>query len=125
MPGLDRTGPMGAGPMTGGAKGFCNPATSGYPSRFAAGGFRGVGLRRGFRGGYGPGMGCGYARGFGWCRVSPVWAGGYPPATSEADAMTPENELNILRADADAVKNELDAINRRIEELEKKSAEES
>jgi hypothetical protein len=25
MPGLDRTGPVGMGPMTGGARGWCNP----------------------------------------------------------------------------------------------------
>jgi len=38
MPGLDGTGPMGSGPMTGGGRGFCNPYyagmkpfTQGYP----------------------------------------------------------------------------------------------
>ena len=32
MPGMDGTGPMGMGPMTGGGRGFCNPlwAGSGY-----------------------------------------------------------------------------------------------
>ena len=29
MPGFDRTGPMGAGPMSGGARGRCNPAMAG------------------------------------------------------------------------------------------------
>ncbi|MGC9357951.1 MAG: DUF5320 domain-containing protein [Anaerolineae bacterium] len=33
MPGFDGTGPEGAGPMTGGARGQCNP-TSGATSRF-------------------------------------------------------------------------------------------
>ena len=52
MPGYDRTGPMGAGPMTGGARGRCNPATVG-PIPADTGGYgRGLGLRRGFRGGY-------------------------------------------------------------------------
>ena len=65
MPGFDRTGPMGAGPMTGGAGGRCNPATAAMVTAYAAGyGYgRGLGLRRGFRGGYGPG-GRGRGRGY-------------------------------------------------------------
>ena len=35
MPGFDRSGPMGAGPMTGGRRGLCNPANTGYDTRFA------------------------------------------------------------------------------------------
>jgi hypothetical protein len=59
MPGFDRTGPMGAGSMTGGARGLCNPANAGYNARFTQGSNygRGLGLRRGFRGGYGPDTG--------------------------------------------------------------------
>ena len=30
MPGFDRTGPAGMGPMTGGARGPCNPMYAGY-----------------------------------------------------------------------------------------------
>ena len=30
MPGFDGTGPRGMGPMTGGGRGFCNPAGPGY-----------------------------------------------------------------------------------------------
>lgn len=45
MPGQDRTGPLGQGPLTGRGLGLC-------------GGGRGIGFRRGF------GRGCG--RGFGW-----------------------------------------------------------
>ena len=41
MPGYDGTGPQGMGPMTGGARGYCNPGAAGY----------GRGLRRGFRAG--------------------------------------------------------------------------
>jgi hypothetical protein len=69
MPGYDRTGPMGAGPMTGGTRGRCNPATVGTIPAYTGGyGYvRGLGLRRGFRGGYGPGRGRGrgYGRGYG------------------------------------------------------------
>ena len=75
MPGFDRTGPMGAGPMTGGARGRCNPATATTVTAYAGGyGYgRGLGLRRGFRVGYDPGRGGGrgYGRGY----------GGYPAAT--------------------------------------------
>lgn len=77
MPGFDGTGPRGEGPMTGGARGPCNPASRAvggayrapYPG--TARSFRGVpatsrprwGLRgfrgRGFRGGAGRGRGRG------------------------------------------------------------------
>jgi hypothetical protein len=30
MPGMDGTGPMGMGPMTGGGRGWCNPYTAGW-----------------------------------------------------------------------------------------------
>ncbi len=30
MPGFDGTGPMGAGPMTGGGRGYCNPSLTTY-----------------------------------------------------------------------------------------------
>ena len=74
MPRGDGTGPMGMGPMTGraagycagyGAPGFMNP----IPGRGFAG--RGIGFGRG-RGGYGRGMGRGMGfgrgRGMGWGR---------------------------------------------------------
>ena len=43
MPGFDGRGPVGAGPMTGGARGFCDPAAAGYPRPFD----RGMGFGRG------------------------------------------------------------------------------
>lgn len=112
MPGFDRTGPMGAGPMTGGRRGLCNPANTGYGTRFVgAFGFgRGMGLGRGFRGGFGRGMG----RAFGW-------RGWNQPTYYPAYAQNPEEELNMLKAEANSVKNSLDMINRRIAELEKSS----
>ena len=119
MPGFDRTGPMGAGSMTGGARGLCNPANAGYNARFTQGSSygRGLGLRRGFRGGYGPdrGRGRGSVRGYGW----------YPPASVPAYSAGTSDEMNMLKADANYMKTSLDAINKRIEELEKKPAESS
>ncbi|MFP3897440.1 MAG: DUF5320 domain-containing protein [Anaerolineales bacterium] len=36
MPGFDRTGPAGQGPMTGGARGLCNPSAAAYRPSAAA-----------------------------------------------------------------------------------------
>ncbi len=112
MPGFDRSGPMGLGPMTGGRKGLCNPSTTGYDTRFGRmyGFGRGMGLGRGFRGGFGRGMGRAFG-GRGWNQPS------YYPAY----ATSPEEELNMLKAEANSAKKSLDMINRRIAELEKAS----
>jgi hypothetical protein len=114
MPRFDGTGPMGAGSMTGGARGFCNPAASGYPRPFG----RGMGFGRGSRGGYGPGMGMrrGFGRGFGGCR----W---YPPASGPAYPADPAAEINMLKVQADSMQNTLDAINRRMAQLQEESTE--
>ena len=119
MPGYDRTGPMGAGPMTGGARGRCNPATVGTIPAYTGGyGYgRGLGLRRGFRGGSSPGTGRrhGFGRGYGW----------YSPAARPAYSMDAAGEMDMLKADADYIQKSLNAINKRIEELESKPAESS
>jgi len=116
MPRFDRTGPMGAGPMTGGARGRCNPATVGnVPAYAGASGYgRGLALRRGFRGGYGAGQGRGRGagRGYGW----------YPPAAAPGYSMDPTGELDMLKAEADYMNKSLEAITKRIEELETKPA---
>jgi len=117
MPGFDRTGPMGAGPMSGGARGRCNPATAGNIAAYAGGyGYgRGLGLRRGFRGGYAPGAGRGrgIGRGYGWI----------PPAAVPAYSMNPASEIDMLKADADYLKKSLEAIDKRMEELADKPAD--
>ena len=112
MPGFDRTGPQGAGPMTGGARGLCNPGATNYGPQFGRGfGYgRGFGRGLGFRRGFGRGMGMGYGRGFG---LYPAEYGpGYPPKSADETAQ--------LKAEADYMKSSLDAINKRIEELEKR-----
>ena len=119
MPGFDRTGPMGAGPMTGGARGRCNPATAGTIPAYAGGyGYgRGLGLRRGFRGGFGPGGGIrrSYGRGYGW----------YPPVADPVYPADAVDEMDMLKAEADYLKKSLEAINARMDALEKKPADES
>ena len=115
MPGLDRTGPMGAGPMTGGAKGRCNPATAGMTPTYEGGyGYgRGLALRRGFRGGFslGMGFGRGFGRGYRW----------YPPALGPVYPTDAAREMDMLKADADYMQKLLDAINKRIDELKELS----
>lgn len=121
MPGFDGTGPMGAGPMTGGGRGSCNPAYAGYGPVYGRGYCygRGRGLRRGF----GPdfGMGRGYGRGFGGRTFYPMWGAGYAPAYGPY-ALNPQDEAGMLRDEAEAMKQELEAIQKRIEELEAKSS---
>jgi len=120
MPRFDGTGPWGAGPMTGGGRGYCNPTFGGsrpfYGRGFGRGG--GFGRGRGFRRGFGPWCGWGgYSPG--WSR----WHGyGYGPAYAGPYATNPEDELNMLRDEANAIHDEVDAINKRIEELEKESS---
>ena len=115
MPGFDRTGPMGAGPMTGGARGPCNTDSAAYDPRFYGGGRRGLGLRRGFRGGYDLRMGRGHraGRGYGW----------FPPAIDPGFPADASGEVGLLKAQADYLKNSLDAINERIDALENNSVE--
>lgn len=118
MPGRDRTGPMGMGPMTGRGMGYCaGVGAPGYAN--PAPGF-GRGFGRG-RGGWGSGRGWRnqyYATGQpGWARAgygyAPAWDyGPYGP-------MTQEQETELLKSQAQALKRELDAITQRLEELEK------
>jgi len=118
MPGFDRTGPAGAGPMTGGAWGHCSPADAGHNPRFT-GGFgygRGLGLRRGFRRGFGPDRGRG--RGFG-----PDY-GVYAPAVGTEYSLSKAEEMEALRANAEYIQKSLTSIRKRIDELEEKSSEE-
>ena len=111
MPGFDRTGPMGIGPMTGGRRGLCNPAAARSARAFIGGYsyFAGSGFRRGFKGGFGR------SRKYGW----------YPPVAGPAYAVDTAGELETLRNEADYLKSHLDSVNKRIGEIEKKQAKES
>ena len=71
MPGGDGTGPMGLGPMTGRAAGYC----AGYPVP----GYMNPIPGRGYWG-WGRGLGRGWGRGFGRGWRTRGWAGYYPPA---------------------------------------------
>jgi uncharacterized protein DUF5320 len=115
MPGGDGTGPMGSGPMTGRAAGFC----SGYavPGSMNAGGGRGFYGRSRGRGGGGR---WGQGRGFGAGRFGslPMGAGGYPAYGPVAPVTpAPEQELNALKQQATYFQDALEDIQKRIEAL--------
>jgi hypothetical protein len=123
MPGGDRTGPAGMGPMTGRAAGFCaGNLLPGYMNQAGVRGFGGRG--RGF-GGRGGGRGWRnrfYASGLpGWVRVGqPDWDDvSYTPGMPTAK---PEQYLTGLRQQAEYFENALDRINKCIEQLETESS---
>ena len=106
MPGGDRTGPMGSGPMTGRRAGFCaGYSIPGYSNPVSGRGFFGYG-----RGGYGRGrgLGRGFFGGFGFRRAAVPYPAADPGYSGE---MTPDQEAELLKA-------EVEAMNRRIKDLE-------
>jgi len=131
MPRGDGTGPAGMGPMTGRAAGNC----AGYsvPGFANPTGGRYSGIGRGSFGGRG-GRGRGYRNWYqatglpGWYRYNigmPAWGGVsttpvYPYANPYSDpAVTPDQEKEILREQADLLKQQIEDIQARVEELEK------
>lgn len=140
MPGGDRTGPAGLGPMTGRAAGYCagypvpgymNPIGGrghwGWGRGWGRGGFgRGRGWGRGW--GVYPGYGVPY--GYPYPAVAP-YAGasygapyGYPDAGGAyggypyAPPLDPKDESAMLKDQAKAMQEDMKSINERIAELE-------
>ena len=106
MPGGDRSGPTGAGPMSGRAMGYC----AGYSVPGYANAAPGMGRGMAWRSGWGRGGGFGFRRRF------------YQPAEMmENLAPTREEELSSLKTQADRLKRTLDDVQRRIDELEKEN----
>lgn len=131
MPGGDRTGPMGAGPMTGRGAGLC--AGYGVPGYMNPGSGRGYGGGRGR--GFGRGMGMGGGRGWrnqyyqtglpGWARAGQAYGYPYPaadPATIRP-ASTPETardeELDYLKQEARNLKRALKDVEARVQQLQR------
>ena len=125
MPGGDRTGPVGQGPMTGRAAGYCTGSpVPGYMNPAPGRGFGGWGRGRGFWRGGGRGRGGGgwrnwyHATGMpGWARVGWDFGPPVPYAAPYAPSPTREEEMRILREQADYFNEALDDIKKRIEEL--------
>jgi hypothetical protein len=105
MPGYDRTGPMGAGPMTGRGMGRC----ASYPGS-------GFGMGRGFRRGR-------FFRGpSGFAPVQP--ARYIPVQYSQVPEYRKDDEIADLRAEKELAERDLDMIKNRLKELEKETAKE-
>ena len=110
LPGLDRTGPLGMGPMTGRGLGLCTP----WGRRFWRYGFGwGWGV-------WGPGFGRGRGRGWRWFGR---WLGWGPWAFPFGSFFGPKEEKEILKDEAQALREELNAIEERLRELETKQAQ--
>jgi len=108
MPAGDGTGPLGMGPMTGRGMGFCG----GYAAPGRA--YPGSGRRFFGRGGWIGGGGHGWRHWY-YATGLPRWArGGIPPAYAPPSR---EQQIEALKGQAAWLKEQLDAINRRMEEL--------
>ncbi len=125
MPGGDRTGPNGMGPMTGSGAGFCaGYSVPGYANPLPGRGF-GFGRGRGF--GRGLGLGLGFRGGRGWGGY-----GGFPPyaaanpygaavpsyGAAYGGMPSPQKEVETLKGQAEYFEEALEGIKKRIAEFE-------
>ena len=125
MPGGGRTGPIGLGPMTGRAAGYCAGfgALSLNPSY-------GLGFW-----GWGRGHGRGrrhrlYAAGFtgwppafmGWPAIAGAWRVG-PFSSTFSPGVTRQQEIDALKGQAEYIEDVVDGLRRRIDELATKPSE--
>ena len=114
MPGLDGTGPMGQGPMTGGGRGYCAVPLTGAGRLSGRRSFYGRGGGRGFRN-------CFYLTGLpGWMRVQRGMQafGGFGWAVSK------EDEVTMLKNQADFLKEQLEDVQARIQAINGKQESE-
>ncbi len=108
MPGGDRTGPAGAGPVTGRGMGYC--------TGFAMPGYA--------RGGPGMGRGRGFRRSYcmtgwpGWARFGGTFPQGFAPYPYQGTAPA-VNEKEVLLNQADFLQKQLDQVQARLKSLEK------
>jgi len=117
MPGFNGKGPRGEGSMTGGGRGFCNPNEAEYGSGFGRGFGRGASVGRGAARGRGLGRAFAPRTFFSASRAE------FVPTYDYGYSMRPEEEVDMLRAEANSIKSKLHQINRRIEDLHKDSSE--
>ena len=117
MPGGDRTGPMGFGPMSGRRAGYCaGHAVPGYTNPI--GGRIGMGYGRGQGRGYGRGRGFRRGACYGYPTYSPYAAAPptypcYGPGYPYQGTMDPKQEMDLLQSEAEDIKAELEAVNKR------------
>lgn len=107
MPGYDRSGPMGAGPGTGGGFGYCGVGTGVDRPWKVTGGF-------GFRRGWGARQYMGRP-----CRASRRFRNWMPPANAAwQQAGVINDEAGMLQAQADRIREELSSIEARLKQLQ-------
>ncbi|MEN6360928.1 MAG: DUF5320 domain-containing protein, partial [Smithella sp.] len=118
MPRGDSTGPMGMGPMTGRQAGYC----AGYNMP----GFLNNACGRGMGMGFGRGANLG-GRGGGFRRRNRFFATGVPGRTqfgsfaASFQQADPEMEKQALKSQAEYLQSEMDAIKKRLDELNAKA----
>ena len=115
MPAGDRTGPLGQGPRTGRASGFCSGYnTPGYTT--SPGGGMGRGFGRGMGRGFGRGMGRG--RGFGRSWNPGNVAAGFYQGIPWGPSVTKEDEIKLLKSQSEFLKRSQQDIEKRLKEIE-------
>jgi len=112
MPGRDRTGPSGEGPLTGRGAGFCAGGTGLRQDASATQQGAPYGLGRGGRNARGRGLGRGYRARY-WMQAGPAWR-----TEPDTDSLDQGEETRLLRAEAEHLRSALEAIDRRLEQLE-------
>ena len=123
MPYGDRTGPVGAGPMTGRRMGYC--ASADRPGSMRSG--WGFGFRMGRSVGFG-GHGRGWRNQY-WATGLPGWARGNQSLSVEshpphyATEIPREEELRSLKSQSKSLENNLSELKKRIVELEGAASE--
>jgi hypothetical protein len=119
MPLGDKSGPNGQGAMTGRRQGYCTGnEQAGYMSDIPG---RGMGRGAGMGGGFGNGTGRGMARrrGFGRGFVRGFSRGGGFFNASAGYNQSPEDEARMLEAESKRLEQELEAIRKRRDGLNK------
>jgi len=117
MPAGDGTGPMGQGPMTGRAAGYC--AGYGVPGYMNP--IPGRGFGYGFGRGWGRGRGRGWGRGFGGMGqmgYGPDYGVAYPGPLAYGNPVSPQQEAEALKTQAEQVEATLAGIRKRLDEIE-------
>lgn len=102
MPGGDRTGPAGAGPLTGWGRGLCRGSREPEPGTAP---FGALGRGRGWRHRF-------------WAAGSPGWVrGGRGRGLGQPRPITPQDERTALQREANALESDLARIRARLDEL--------
>ena len=119
MPRGNGTGPTGYGPMTGRSLGYC----AGYDTPGFINAGPGMGMRWGGRQSYGRGYSRGMGRGYAWRD-----AGAYPVPPAYGAAPYPqysrEDEVQDLKSHADYLKERLNEVEQRLQDMENEQSKE-